>query len=322
MRNKRYNLYFIALFYAIFITLIFPWTTIYNGDFADIPNYIYRIEYLHSGGKEAVHTGISILFNEPIWRYVILGIGNFFDDYRLALYLVSMLTVFLYSIFLFKRVDCYIGMIFMFNPMFSDLFMSQVRSAFAFSLLLLAYDMRSKILKIVLAIVSFLIHSAMPVFILIYFLLSQLNQRVASKKFYLITIIVALIVALFMKYGIDTILTYVGDRRVGYDAVIKSASISYSIVWFIIGLIIATFATFENDNERIIAGYAITITSFFFFSSVMGNFAQRFMALSIPLVIISIGYLPKHYKQGTYVIFFLYTLLMFKYKLTNIYGSI
>ena len=318
MTNKTYNLYFFALFYAIFITYIVPWTTIYQQEFVDVLNYLNRIEYLHKGGNEAIHSGISWLVYEPLWKYIIIGIGFTFDDYRLAIYLISIIIVFLYTIFLFKRIDYYIGMILLFNPMFVDLVMSQIRSSFAFGLLLLAYDLRSRKLATLLAIASFLIHTSMIIFILIYFILYKLNKTVASKKYYLIAIFTAFFIALFMRYGIDILLTLVGDRRAGYDTIIEAASISYSIVWFGIGLIIATFATFEDEQERIIAGYAITITSFFFFSSVMGSFAQRFLALTLPLIIISVSYLPKHYRQGTYIIFWLYILLMFKYRLANV----
>jgi hypothetical protein len=78
-------------------------------------------------------------------------------------------------------------------------------------------------------------------------------------------------------------------------------------------LVIAPFATFEHDRERIIAGYAITMMSFFFFSSLLGMFAQRYVALTIPLIIVSVGYLPKHIKQATYTGFFFYNLLQFSY---------
>jgi hypothetical protein len=318
MTNKTYNLYIISLFYAIFITYIVPWTSIYHGDFLDIGNYLRRIEYLHVGGNEASHTGFSWLLSEPLWKYIIIGIGFTFDDYRLALYLISILIVFLYSLFLFKRVSYPIAMILLFNPMFIDLVMAQVRSALAFSLLLLAYDLRSKKWSIIVTIISILIHASMPLFILIYFLLYKLNKSVSPKKYYLITIVTALLFAIFMKYGVNILLTILGDRHAGYENTIVGASLSYSIVWFAIGLFVATFATFENENDRIIAGYAITMTSFFFFSSLLGNFAQRYVALTIPLIIISISYLPKHYRQGTYALLFMYILLMFKYKLANV----
>ena len=318
MTNKNYNLYLISLFYAIFITYVIPWTSIYNGEFVDMQNYLLRVKYLHLGGTEAMPTGIAWLLSEPIWKYIVLAIGNNFHDYRLALYLISIIITFLYAIFLFKRVEYYIGMIFLFNPMFIDLVMAQVRSALAFALLLWAYDLSSKRWSSIVAIVAFLIHASMPLFIVIYFLLSKLNEKFVPKKFYLISIISALLFALFMKYGVDILLSLIGDRHANYDKIITGASISYSIVWFImIGVVVATFATFNNEKDRVIVGYAIVMTSFFFFSSILGNFAQRYVALTMPLIIISIGFLPKHYRQGTYVVFFLYILLMFKYQLAN-----
>ena len=75
MTNKTYNLYFFALFYAIFITCIVPWTTIYQQEFVDVLNYLNRIEYLHKGGNEAIHTGISWLLNEPLWKYIIIALA-------------------------------------------------------------------------------------------------------------------------------------------------------------------------------------------------------------------------------------------------------
>jgi hypothetical protein len=318
MTNKTYNLYIISLLYAIFIAYIIPWTTIYHGEFVDTLNYLKRIEYLSVGGTERVYTGFSWLLSEPLWKYIIIEIGLIFDDYRFALYLISILIVFLYSIFIFKRVPYPVGMILLFNPMFIDLVMAQVRSALAFAILLLAYDLKSKIWTTILSIMAILIHASMPLFILIYFLLNKLNKSVSPKKYYLITIVTALLFALFVKYGVGLLLKIIGDRHAGYENVIASASLSYSIVWFIIGLIVATFATFKNEEDRIIAGYAITMTSFFFFSSLLGNFAQRYVALTMPLIIISVSYLPKHYKQGTYLLFFMYILLMFKYKLANV----
>jgi len=198
-----------------------------------------------------------------------------------------------------------------------DLFMGQIRSALAFSILLLAYDIKSKRWSIVLVVMATLIHASMPLFLAIYFLLYKLNQKVESKKYYLIAIFTALMFAFFMRYGMNILLTLIGDRHAGYEDVIQAASISFSIVWFMIALVIATFATFENGKERILAGYAITMMTFFFFSSIFGMFAQRYVSLTMPLIIISISYLPKHFKQGTYITFFAYNLLMYKYWLTN-----
>lgn len=299
--------------YAFLFVFLIPWTDILGYEFVDILNYLTRIVYLYEGGTEAHHTGIQWVLEEPLWRYIIILIGHTFTDYRLALYLVSFIIIVGYGSFLFRRVEYYIGMILLLNPMSIDLFMAQIRSALAFSLLLIAYDLRSKWWRYLFVLMAVFIHASMPLFLAIYFMLSWLNQNVESKKYYLIAIGSALVIAFFMKYGLNIILILLGDRHAGYENVIDGGSIAYSIVWFMMALVIATFATFEDEKERVLAGYAITMMSFFFFASLFGLFAQRYVALSMPLIIISVGYLPKHFKQGTYVAFFAYNLLMFSY---------
>lgn len=313
MNNKPYNLWIISALYAFVFVYLIPWTNIIGYEFIDILNYLARIVYLYEGGTEANHTGIKWVLDEPLWKYIIILLGYTFTDYRMALYLVSFIIIVGYGSFLFRRVEYYIGMILLLNPMSIDLFMAQIRSALAFSVLLIAYDLSSKRWAWVLVVVASLIHASMPLFVAIYFILYWLNQQVESKKYYLIAIFSALFIAFFMKYGLNIILTLLGDRHAGYEDVIAGGSIAYSIVWFMMAVVIATFATFENEKERVLAGYAITMMSFFFFASLFGLFAQRYVALSMPLIIISVGYLPKHFKQGTYVAFFAYNLLMFSY---------
>ncbi|MBU1667648.1 EpsG family protein [bacterium] len=313
MKNRSYTLWIFAVLYAFVFVYLIPWTTLLGYEFVDIQNYLDRIIYLYAGGTESNYTGIQWILDEPLWKYIIVLIGYTFDDYRMALYLVSFIIVIGYSSFLFRRVEYTIGMILLLNPMSIDLFMAQIRSALAFSLLLIAYDLTSKRWATVVLILASFIHASMPLFIVIYFLLYHLNQQVESKKYYLIAIFSALAIALFIKFGLDPLLRFLGDRHAGYENVIEGGSIAYSIVWFMMAVVIATFATFDNEDERVLAGYAITMMSFFFFASLFGLFAQRYVALSMPLIIIAVGYLPKHFKQGTYVAFFAYNLLMFSY---------
>lgn len=317
MKENRYQVWIFAVLYALLLTYIVPWSVVTGREFADIFSYVSRIAYLAEGGKEFPHVGIAWLLDEPLWRLILRAIGYLFDDHRLALYIISFIAMLFTASFLFKRVHYYIGMILMFNPMVIDLFLGQMRSALAFSILLLAYDATSKKQAIILIIFAILIHSSMPLFIAIYFLLYKLNQHVESKKFYLISLFTALFFALFMQYGLELVLTFLGDRHAGAEEPSRGSSLAYSIVWFMIGVIIATFATFSNEKERVLAAYAITMLGFFFFASIFNIYAQRFVALSMPLIIISVSYLPKHFRQGTYAIFFAYNLLMFKYWIAN-----
>ena len=324
MIQNSYLNYLLSFFFAIVFVYAISWTTESN-DFADIKNYIDRIIYLRDGGDEAESWGIAWLFSEPLWKEVIIFIGYAFEDYRAVIYFISFLIAFTYVSFLMKRVEVYVAMIFLFNPMTVDLFMGQIRSAVAFSLVLIAYNLfeknnDKKIVPIILLMMAFFIHISMLIFYGVFYLLYRLNQKVEDKKYYLIAILTALFIALFMKYGANIILLIVSDTHANYEEVIESSSVAYSITWFIIAMIVATFAEFKDSKNRIVVAYAVTIMCFFFFSSILGMFAARYVALVMPFIIISISYLPKHYKQGTYLLLLVYNIYSFKYwlKLTII----
>jgi hypothetical protein len=311
--------YLVAFIYAYIFVYLIPWVELNPiGEFKDIPNYIERIIYLRGGGDEAVYSGIGWLFSEPLWKEIIIFIGYVFEDYRAVIYGISLIVTFIFISFLLKRVPYYIIVIFLINPMLINLFIEQVRIALAFSLVLIAYDIFDRkgsfgATIIVLLIMAFLIHTAMIVFYGVFYLLYYLDQKVEDKKYYLIAIFTALFIAFFMKYGSAMVLSVVGDRRANYEEIIESSSIAFSITWFLIAVIIATFAEFKNHNQRVIAAYAITMMSFFFFASVLNLFAARFVAVIAPFIIIAIGYLPKHIKQGTYLLLVVYNLYSLKY---------
>jgi hypothetical protein len=313
IKEQGYTVWLWAFLYATVYVFMIPWVDILGKEFADTANYIFRITYLKEGGTEAQLTGVKWLLDEPVWRLIIILLGEVFEDYRLALYFVSFFSMLLYGIFFFKRVEFYVVMLLLLNPMSVNLFIEQVRIALAFGLLLFAYDLHSKYLKSLVGLVAFFIHASMPIFIALYFILEYTNRKVEPRKFYLIALGIALGMALFMKFGMDAILSSVGDRHAGYGEISAGSSLAYSMIWFIIAMIISIFATFNEEAERVTAGYAIVFMSFFFFGSILGVFAQRYVAVIMPIIIIAIGYLPRHLKQGTYLFLFAYNLLMFKY---------
>jgi hypothetical protein len=144
-------------------------------------------------------------------------------------------------------------------------------------------------------------------------LLYYLNEKIEDKKYYLIAIITAIAIAFFMKFGSNIVLMMIGDSHANYEEVIESSSLSYSMAWFIIAIIIGTFGNFQDIRKRVLVAYAITMMCFFFFSSILGMFAARYVAVTMPIIIIAIGYLPKHYKQGTYLFLLAYNIFSFKY---------
>jgi len=323
MIKNNYLNYLLSFLYAIVFVYVIPWVEITAREFVDVFFYIDRIIYLKGGGDEAIYTGIAWLFTEPIWKEIIIFIGNSFDgnsfeDFRPAIYGLSFIILFAYVSFLIRRVEFYLVMILFINPMTIDLVMSQLRIAFAFIFVFIAYGLydqnnNRKVVPFLLLVIAFFIHMSMVVFYGFYYFLYWLNKRVEDKKYYLIAIFAALFVALFMKYGSNLILMAIGDRHANYEKIIDASPITYTFAWAIIGSILATFAEFKDPKNRVIVGYSIAIMFFFFFSSILGAYAVRYVTVSFPFILISIGYLPKHFKQGTYLFLLLYNIFTFKY---------
>ena len=318
MIKNNYVNYLLAFLFALLFAYVIPWAELNGQEFPDLKNYIGRIIYLRDGGTEAEFWGVQWIFSEPLWKEIIIFIGYAFEDYRAVIYFLSFLIAFSYVSFLLKRVEPYVAMIFLFNPMVVDMFMGQTRIAVAFSLVLIGFNLfeknnEKKTFPLILFIMAFLIHMSMIIFYGIYYLLYRLNEKVEDKKYYLIAIVTALFMALFMKFGANILLAIIGDSHANYEEVIESSSLSYSMAWFIIAIIVGTFAEFKDIKNRVLVAYAITIMCFFFFSSILGMFAARYVAVIMPVIIISIGYLPKHYKQGTYLFLLAYNIFSFKY---------
>jgi len=302
-----------ALLFATVFTFLIPWTEIRGSEFEDIENYLFRIDYLHNNGQERVYYGLAWLLSEPLWILMLHGIGDFFTNPRTALYIISFFIAIVFSSFLLKRLPVFIVIIFLINPLTIHLFLEQIRSGIGLSLLILAYENSSKKLSIILLIIAPLIHVAMLVFIGIYFLLYFLDQKVKANTYYLWVLVIAFIFALFIRYGLQGLLVIIGDRHAQSAQPENVTSVKYTIMWVLIAGIFATFADFSKRHIRIIVGYAIFMMSFVFFLSLIGSTTTRFVAAVIPLILLSINYLPKHFKQGTYLLLFTYNVLLFQY---------
>jgi len=309
----NFMLFVLIFIYSYLFVYTIPWVDIIGHDFADLRNYLERIEYLRMGLPEREFSGISILFSEYLWKYISILIGEFFDNHRAGLYLVSFTSLSLYSFFTFRRVNILLAGILLLTPMFLDLILGQIRMSLAFPTLLMAYELREKKISFFVLVVAVFIHTGTLIFIGTYFILKYIENRFEYKKLYKYAMFWAFTMVIIMKYGIDIILTAVNSPKANYSSLIESSSISYSLPWFLIALVLIAKATYETSQERIIVAFSITMMSFFLFASIFGVYGQRYVAVSIPLIIISISYLPKHYKQATILALLLYQFLQFKY---------
>ena len=318
MTNKRINYIFISLIYSIIFVYFIPWTELKHEEFIDLFNYTDRIIYLLNGGKEREFFGISFLFSEVVWKYILIYMTMLIKDPWIIVSIISFVSLFIYTYIVLKKTNNYFLLILLFNPMFIELVMGQIRIAFAFALFLIAYELlvsnKLKILSYGLIIIIPLIHTAMLIIIAVFSYIYFFNSYFKNIKYYYIwAIISALVLSLLLKYGADILLLSVGDKRANYSQVIEASSIKYSLFWFILSILIFMFSTTIKKEENNIIIFSLIMMSIFFFSSLIGAYGQRYVAISIPLILISISFFKQKYQVYLYSLIFIYLLLQHYY---------
>lgn len=308
----------ISIIYSLIFVYIIPWTEIKGTIFADLLNYTDRIVYLLDGGQERDFYGLSILFSEVIWKYILIYLGALFTDPYVVVSVISLFSLTIYTYVLLKKTNNYFLLILLFNPMFVDLIMGQIRIAFAFSLLVIAYELiiskRFIYLAFVLILISPLIHTAMLIILALSIYIYLFNKYFSNiKYYYLWAIVTALILSLFLKFGADIILLSFGDKRANYEGVIESSSVKFSIFWFILSILLVIFSRTIKKEENNIIIFSLIMMGIFFFSSLINAYGQRYVAISIPLILISISYLRRNYQFYIYTLVFLYLILQYYY---------
>jgi hypothetical protein len=308
VRQKSY-ISILSLIYVMFLVVysymyiyVIPWDNIV--ELRDIESYIVQFR---EASADLTNYSIS---GENIWKFIVYKISSlsvFNSDFRDMVKFISFMSLIILSYFTIQRANYAISALIFLNPLVVFLIIGQIRIALAFSLLLIAFRCKNIILISTLIVIAVGIHTASLFYVLMFFILHELYRVFPNRKFYIYSIVLGLLTALFLKYGIDIILNFLGDRREMTLKAAASSSIKFSIFWILLSLLLAFKARVIHGHQKYIIAFSIFTGSLFFFSTVFDFYGLRFIALSVPLFIISINYLPKDYKLGTYSLFIFYT---------------
>jgi hypothetical protein len=318
MTSYKINYIFVSLIYSIIFVYIIPWTELKNEEFIDLLNYTNRVVYLLNGGKEKEFFGISFLFSEVLWKYILIYLTILFKDPFIVVALISFISLFIYTYIILRRTNNYFLLILLFNPLFIELIMGQIRIAFAFALFLIAYELlinnKLKILAFIIIIVVPLIHTGMLIVITVFLYIHFFNSYFKNiKTYYFWAVVTALFISLLLKYGVDILLVNVGDKRANYSQIIEASSIKYSFFWFILSILIFMYSNSIKKDENNIIIFSIIMMCIFFFSSLIGVYGQRYVAISIPFILLSISFLKQKYQIYLYSLLFIYLLVQHYY---------
>jgi EpsG family len=318
MLSNKFTQLTVVLLFTVFISRI-PWEKLHGAEFIDLTRYR---DYFLYGQSILEYSSFSGFFDyitkEALWHYSIMflvrGLGFSVDNVFMA---ISTLCIFSFSLFLVRRQGVF-SLILLINPLFISLAFSQLRSALAFSLILLAYMIELRTLKFVLVLFALFIHTSVILFIFLFFLVIYFSSKIEKQKLgKLITFIslcfIGLVIAISIGPLKQIILGYLGDRRAGYgDA---SSSFLYTSFW--LGLLL--MCAFQNTNyfKDTTNCYAIVMLSIISFNFFTGGYSTRFIALTLPILMSAMLNFSGIYKYSSLFTYVAYAAFQWFYWMQN-----
>lgn len=292
----------ITLLLAFFVWLLFisiPWELLRGKEYRDVLQYIQNINMIKNYGFDILYQKdslISMISQEIYWGYILAVIGELPVDPKLALFCISSFSFFIISYFTFRNSDYLIAFLILCNPLMITFVYDQVRSSFAFSIILIALLSKKKYLLILLMCLSLFIHTAMTIIIfglmLSNFLIKLPTENILAKK--LVVLLTAFLIAFILTHSLGLILGMIGDRRAEYNDI--HSSILFGSFWYI-ALTLVTLSK-EISKETL---FMIFILSLFTFNTLMGGYGGRFLAIQLPFFAITLSHIERNYMKVIFI---------------------
>tara|TARA_R110001592_G_C13190615_1_gene752589 strand:+ start:8894 stop:9907 length:1014 start_codon:yes stop_codon:yes gene_type:complete len=204
------------------------------------------------------------------------------------------------------------------NPLLITLSFDQMRMALAFSLLLWAYMLPRKlfIISVFLCVIAPFFHTASIIFILLFiglvFLSTLYKRNIFNANMVLLTLIA---VGAFMSFLfgdlLQQVLSVVGDRRADRYLIDTSSGIKYTSFWFL--FLCVCFFQGPNFVKSLQHNYCIIILSFVTFNLIFGGYSLRFLAVSLPIMLITLTSTNRNVRYLLVTAYLAYTMLQWSY---------
>jgi hypothetical protein len=267
------------------LIILFPWETFSPGRFEDL--YRYR-EYLQVGirREETLFSSpLLFLFKEIVFQQWLFFIYDIVQDIEYSIFLLSLITIFIFYIAV-KRLDLdYRISIFLLCPLMIDFFNSQLRNSLALSLFLLGYSCKKNLYKYLLFLASITFHLALLLLIFIYFILNFLTNRVKNKA---LQILILVAFSFFFAFGDKLFFVLINDPRMDVYTQQSGMSIIY-FLWalaLLCCLFILKLKKILPDKILDLAfiGSLLVVLSYF-----SGAYYGRYLAMFFPFILLAIG---------------------------------
>jgi hypothetical protein len=292
-----------------------PWNSITDVDkFPDIDNYVTNISLISSTLDSDSASFFAFLFSEPAWQIILVIIFLSNVEPYSALKLISTFCALCISIYVVRRTKNSVTLLLLWNPLIIDLIISQIRSALALSICLIAIQCQEKNKRALLASIAALIHSATIVGIIFYFVAKVVENKQPSIK-NTVAAMITLLVATALSIGRTDILTLLGDRRVEYT--IETGSLLYVAFWFLFAAVLMSASGKIHPEKKEESFLASCLMSLPTLTNLMETNGTRFLAIGFPILIVAISGLSKGMRACFYFAIVPYQAIQFLYWLKN-----
>lgn len=274
---------------SAFVTcmLLIPWEDFGGDRFRDKEVYINYFTYGTSVLEYKSFYGfLDYLVNEFFWHLLVSSIAGMGLPAEAFFLIITGMCLYVFSWYLVSRHGL-MSLAFLINPLVVDFAFSQFRLALAISLAGIAYILGRRSVSYILVGLSLFIHTAMLLFLFMYFAIYFLRHLPRDKMIlfqFLVLVCVGALVSLAISPWREAILSVVGDRRAEYgDA---SSTLLYSSFWilFLIASAVRMKSSISRDSQR----FSVIILSVVSFNVLTGGYSLRFLSAGFPALVSSI----------------------------------
>lgn len=315
-KNRLYMSLFVSVVYST-LMLFIPWEVLQGYAFVDRLENVTYFLYEKNVLEYREFTGvIDYLKHEALWHYLMDQIIHHVGvPIEYVFNAIAFLCISTFSFFLANRKG-YLSVLLLTNPLLVTLAFSQSRIALAFSLLLLAYMSRRLSVVILTVLFCGFIHTASFLFfgicISIYVIKKRLIDKSANKSLiFFILCFIGLFISIVLGQALDIILGLLGDRRAVVYTGNAQSGIKYTLFWVVIlGFCSVQEKSFYNN---VINCFSVIILSLVTFSLITGGYSSRFLALSLPMIFITMLNFKPSLKLLSLILYIIYGSLQWVY---------
>jgi len=233
----------LSIGYALFV-VFFPWEEISRAGFTDYEQYVEYFDYFLNKNDISFSevyrltaepyqlTSLKVYFShEVLWFELVRWLNGLTGETAVSLHIVSYFILFVWGLFLFKRVSYGVALLFLFNPFAIDVAMSGTRNGLAWSLVILGLMTQSKALRAALFLTGMFIHSSTLVLVIFYYSTKLASRFIKGKTLLLGGLGIGVFIGLSLTVGSEFVLGVIGDRRQGENYLVGGGSLMQASLW-------------------------------------------------------------------------------------------